>query len=238
MFCRCAASLHDSCACYRLQLLLCRVRGECGRSACSCRSSAVGTGLTGSGLSCVEDACESVQVWFSWSSSTHLSMCVSRRLREPACGVAFTGAGLLPVEPVEGLFLARFCCCRATSESEVRCWFGWCVLVFFPGTMPWWFWWRFSPRLLRVVLVVVALSLSVEMSCRCYRLDCLCYSLLEHCRSRCRALGYVSGCRIDQLVLLVISKFLGRAGGTCVSPWLEWFASFLAPDVLSQMVVW
>ncbi|MQM06818.1 hypothetical protein Taro_039646, partial [Colocasia esculenta] len=25
--------------------------------------------------------------------------------------------------------------------------------------VPWWFWWRFSPRLLRVILVVVALSL-------------------------------------------------------------------------------
>ncbi|MQM13118.1 hypothetical protein Taro_046040, partial [Colocasia esculenta] len=28
---------------------------------------------------------------------------MSRRLREPACGVAFTGAGLLPVDPVEAL---------------------------------------------------------------------------------------------------------------------------------------
>ncbi|MQL81445.1 hypothetical protein Taro_013902 [Colocasia esculenta] len=98
------------------------------------------------------------------------------------------------------------------------------------------FWWRFSPRLLRVVLVVVALSLSVEMSCRCCRLDCPCYSLLGHCRSRCCALGRASSCHVGQLVLLVASKFLGRAGGTCVSPWLEWFASFLVPDVLLQMV--
>ncbi|MQL84510.1 hypothetical protein Taro_017025 [Colocasia esculenta] len=42
------------------------------------------------------------------------------------------------------LFLTRFCYCRATSESEVRCWFDWCVLVVFPGTVPWWFWWGFS----------------------------------------------------------------------------------------------
>ncbi|MQM13034.1 hypothetical protein Taro_045957 [Colocasia esculenta] len=28
---------------------------------------------------------------------------VAARLREPACGVAFTSAGLLPVEPVEGV---------------------------------------------------------------------------------------------------------------------------------------
>ncbi|MQL71446.1 hypothetical protein Taro_003765 [Colocasia esculenta] len=102
MFCRCVASLHDSCACCRLQLLLCHVRGECGRSACSCCSGAVGAGLASSGLPCVEDACEPVQVRCSWSSSAHLSVCVSRRLREPACCVAFTDAGLLPVEPVEG----------------------------------------------------------------------------------------------------------------------------------------
>ncbi|MQM06823.1 hypothetical protein Taro_039650 [Colocasia esculenta] len=114
MFYRCTASLHDSCACCRLQLLLCRVRGECGRSACSCRSGAVGAGLAGSGLPCVDDACQLVQVRCSWSSSAHLSVCASRRLREPAYGVAFTGAGLLPMEPVE--------------ESEVCCWFGWCVL--------------------------------------------------------------------------------------------------------------
>ncbi|MQM20378.1 hypothetical protein Taro_053396 [Colocasia esculenta] len=76
------------------------------------------------------------------------------------------------------------------------------------------------------------------MSFRCCRLDCLCYGLLGRCRSRCCALGRVSGCRVGQLVLLVVSKFLGRAGGTCVSPWLEWFASFLAPGMLLQMVVW
>ncbi|MQM07216.1 hypothetical protein Taro_040050 [Colocasia esculenta] len=44
-----------------LQLLLCRVRGACGRSTCSCHSGAVGAGLTGCGLPCMEDACEPVQ---------------------------------------------------------------------------------------------------------------------------------------------------------------------------------
>ncbi|MQM19453.1 hypothetical protein Taro_052458, partial [Colocasia esculenta] len=115
VFCKssgCAASLHDSCACCRLQLLLCRVRGECGHSTCSCCSGKVGVGLTGSGLPCVEDACEPVQVRCSWSSSAHLSVCASRRLREPTCGVAFTGAGLLSVELVEGVsaLLATPCC--------------------------------------------------------------------------------------------------------------------------------
>ncbi|MQL98980.1 hypothetical protein Taro_031697, partial [Colocasia esculenta] len=44
-----------------LQLLLCRMRGECGRSACSCRSGTVGAALAGSGLPYVKDACEPVQ---------------------------------------------------------------------------------------------------------------------------------------------------------------------------------
>ncbi|MQL67831.1 hypothetical protein Taro_000092 [Colocasia esculenta] len=43
-----------------------------------------------------------------------------------------------------------------------RCadWLG-CVLVRFSQDGSWCFWWRFSPRLLRVVLVVAALSHSV-----------------------------------------------------------------------------
>ncbi|MQL99628.1 hypothetical protein Taro_032353 [Colocasia esculenta] len=131
-----------------LQLLLCPVRGECGRSACSCRSGAVGAGLTGSGLPCVEDACEPVQVRCSWSSSAHLSVCASRRLREPAYGVAFTGAGLLPVELVEDAKLSRcFVCgvaspvercdtCLWSSSAWLRC-IAWlpCVLVRFPRTV-------------------------------------------------------------------------------------------------------
>ncbi|MQM11519.1 hypothetical protein Taro_044426, partial [Colocasia esculenta] len=40
-------------------------------------------------------------------------------------------------------------------------------------------------------------SLFVEMSCRCCQLDCLCYSLLGRCRSRCCVLGRVSGCYSD-----------------------------------------
>ncbi|MQM18638.1 hypothetical protein Taro_051633 [Colocasia esculenta] len=145
MFYRCAASLQGSCVCHRLQLLLCRVRGECGRSACSCRSDAVGAGLTRSGLPCVEDACRQVRVWCSWSSSAHLSVCASRRLREPVCGVAFTGAGLLPVELVEGvstllaapLLLGCFVC-RVASLVECcdTClWLlsAWCWLVVSSG---------------------------------------------------------------------------------------------------------
>ncbi|MQM20855.1 hypothetical protein Taro_053884 [Colocasia esculenta] len=35
--------------------------------------------------------------------SLHIHVGVSRRLREPTCGVAFTGAGLWSVEPVKGV---------------------------------------------------------------------------------------------------------------------------------------
>ncbi|MQL93321.1 hypothetical protein Taro_025963 [Colocasia esculenta] len=51
----------------------------------------------------MEDTCRQVQVRCSWSSSAHLGVCVTLRLREPACGMAFTGAGLLPMESVEGV---------------------------------------------------------------------------------------------------------------------------------------
>ncbi|MQM23093.1 hypothetical protein Taro_056154 [Colocasia esculenta] len=56
----------------------------------------------------MEDAGRQVQVRSSWSSSTHLGVCVPLRLREPAYGVAFTSAGLLPVELVEGAFWRVF----------------------------------------------------------------------------------------------------------------------------------
>ncbi|MQM23609.1 hypothetical protein Taro_056676 [Colocasia esculenta] len=42
MFYECAASLQGSCACHRLQLSMSRMRGECGRSACSCLGGASG----------------------------------------------------------------------------------------------------------------------------------------------------------------------------------------------------
>ncbi|MQL89436.1 hypothetical protein Taro_022008 [Colocasia esculenta] len=118
-----------------LQLLLCRVCGECGHSACSCRSGVVGTGLAGSGLPCVEDTCREVQVQCSWSSSAHLSVCALRRLRELACGVAFTSAELLSVESSALLLeLSRCSVCHVASLVECcdTClWLlsAWCWLV-------------------------------------------------------------------------------------------------------------
>ncbi|MQM22354.1 hypothetical protein Taro_055404 [Colocasia esculenta] len=47
----------------------------------------------------------SLGVFMLWRRGWHCARCVcaSRRLRETACGMAFTRTGLLPVEPVEGV---------------------------------------------------------------------------------------------------------------------------------------
>ncbi|MQM01578.1 hypothetical protein Taro_034336 [Colocasia esculenta] len=86
----------------------------------------------------MEDACRQVQVQCSWSSSAHLVVCVPLRLREPACGVAFTGAGLLLVESVEGFPITVLCpfLVAVALPSRLRC-IAWlpCVLVRFLRTV-------------------------------------------------------------------------------------------------------
>ncbi|MQL93426.1 hypothetical protein Taro_026071 [Colocasia esculenta] len=310
------ASLQGSCACCRLQLLLCPVRGEYGRSACSCHSGAVGTGLVGSGLPCVEDTCRQVQAWCSWSSSARLSVCASRRLRESACGVAFTSAGLLPMELVEGVLallatplllglrsaiglagvfwrvlperclggsgrgsprtgLRCFCssaCCSVLSDGQCCFVVGLCILVkifprialcrfwwrFFPGVLcvcfgpplccpcgskcavrlgcilvrfsqdgSWRFWWRFSPKLFHVVLVVASLSL-----CRDELSSLPVFLVKALCTWPCVWLLHWPSC-----LVVHFQVFSAVLVGLCVSPWLEWFASFLTSCALTQMVV-
>ncbi|MQM18953.1 hypothetical protein Taro_051953 [Colocasia esculenta] len=123
---QCVVSLQVSCArCSRLRLLLRRVRGECGRLTCSYRGGAFGGGLAGSVLPRIEEGCRKVQVRCFWSPPAHLRVCVPLRLTEPACGVAFTSAGLLPVESVEGVsaslaapLLLGCSVCRVASPVE------------------------------------------------------------------------------------------------------------------------
>ncbi|MQL70696.1 hypothetical protein Taro_003012 [Colocasia esculenta] len=115
----------------------------------------------------------------------------------------------------------------------------------FPRAVPWWFWWRFSQD--RLVFFpgspFVASGGGSSQECFVFVSGHRCVApvirsvLFGWAAFWCCALGRASGYRVGQLVLLVISKFLGRAGGTCVSPWLEWLASFLTPGVLLQMVV-
>ncbi|MQM14501.1 hypothetical protein Taro_047432 [Colocasia esculenta] len=71
---------------------------------------------------------------------------VSRRLREPACGVAFTGAGLLPVGLVEGSYLVG--CPLAVGRYGDGSQNG-----------SWRLGWRSSPSCLVFVLAVAALFL-------------------------------------------------------------------------------
>ncbi|MQM05875.1 hypothetical protein Taro_038692 [Colocasia esculenta] len=131
----CVTSLQDLCAhCSGLQLLL---RGECGRSVCSCHGGAVGAGLVGSGLSLVDDGCRQVQVQCSCSSSVHLG--VSATVAERACvwcglhrcTVVLCGTGLsvftLMVIPccwgvccvglVCGLLSVRYCALCSTRSA-------------------------------------------------------------------------------------------------------------------------
>ncbi|MQM20164.1 hypothetical protein Taro_053179 [Colocasia esculenta] len=68
------------------------------------------------------------------------------------------------------------------------------------------------------VVFVCRCSLYVEMSCRHCRLDCLCGSLFGRCRSRCCALGRVSGRGAGQVVFLSVFEF----------SWLCWW-DFVCP---------
>ncbi|MQM15351.1 hypothetical protein Taro_048297 [Colocasia esculenta] len=71
--------------------------------------------------------------------------------------------GLLPLCARLRLFRVRFCCCGAASGFEVCYWFGWCVLLGFPRTVPWWFWWRFSQDRLAFLLLAIVFSLMVHV---------------------------------------------------------------------------
>ncbi|MQM20574.1 hypothetical protein Taro_053597 [Colocasia esculenta] len=96
----------------------------------------------------MKDACRQVLVRCVWSSSAHLGVRVPLRLRESACGVAFTSAGLLPVESVEDVLcavlhrglsaatLACGCVGLVLTGCELGCivWLP-CVLVRFPRTV-------------------------------------------------------------------------------------------------------
>ncbi|MQL92815.1 hypothetical protein Taro_025447 [Colocasia esculenta] len=56
--------------------------------------------------------------------SLRVSVGMSRRLREPACGVAFTSAGLLPVDPGVSLLDVCLALCACTSLGAVLCLVG------------------------------------------------------------------------------------------------------------------
>ncbi|MQM21551.1 hypothetical protein Taro_054592 [Colocasia esculenta] len=55
------------------------------------------------GCACYEHGCWFARAAVEFVVGLRIHVGVSRRLREPTCGVAFTGAGLWSVEPVEGV---------------------------------------------------------------------------------------------------------------------------------------
>ncbi|MQM22701.1 hypothetical protein Taro_055757 [Colocasia esculenta] len=59
------------------------------------------------GCACFEHGCCFARAAVGFVFSLGIRVGVLRRLREPACGVAFTGAGLFPVDLVEGSCLVR-----------------------------------------------------------------------------------------------------------------------------------
>ncbi|MQL90535.1 hypothetical protein Taro_023134 [Colocasia esculenta] len=247
----------------------------------------------------------------------HLGVCVPLRLRELACGVAFTGAGLLLVELVEGFPRTVLCLflVAVALPSGLRC-IAWlpCVLVRFPRTvcccsgegfsedcsvlvyavmvlpqglryavvLTGAFWWIFpewrlggsgggSPKTgLRcfysstccsvlsdgpcclIVWVVRSgegssqdrpLSLLVEVLPRTALCSFRAFVVLPLWFEVCHLVGPRSGEVLPRITLCRFwrrfsPKLLRLRWWDCVSPWLGWFASFLTPCVLSQMVVW
>ncbi|MQL75922.1 hypothetical protein Taro_008312, partial [Colocasia esculenta] len=73
------------------------------------------------GCACYERGCWFARATVEFVVSLHVRVGVSRRLREPTCGVAFTGAGLWPTEPVEvGIFArAKHLACLVMNSGEV-----------------------------------------------------------------------------------------------------------------------
>ncbi|MQL95364.1 hypothetical protein Taro_028030 [Colocasia esculenta] len=99
--------------------------------------------------------------------------------------------------------LPRSALCSFCATVVLPLWFKVCCLVGLHSS-------EVLPEWLLALLVEVLPKTTLccfEMSCCCCRVDCLCYSLLGRCQSRCCALDRASGCCVGQLVSLFVSKF-------------------------------
>ncbi|MQL79312.1 hypothetical protein Taro_011750 [Colocasia esculenta] len=205
----------------------------------ACRRESV---ATVAGYAFYERGCWFAHAMVEFFIGLHVRVGVSRRLREPTCGVAFTGAGLCEVLPE--FFSVGSGGMRVSSPSMTAS-----VLVEVFVVLPLWF------EVSIVWLVVVALpsKLRVEV-CYCCVGRCVLVGFPERCLGGSGGglacvvsevllavewfvfvLGY--RCVAPVVVFLFIFEFLGCTGGTSCVLVVGWFASLLAPCVLSQMVV-
>ncbi|MQL81476.1 hypothetical protein Taro_013938, partial [Colocasia esculenta] len=154
------------------------------------------------GCACCERGCWFTRAAFGFVLGLRVHVGVSQRLREPACGVAFTGAGLWSAELVEVGILARgkqMLVCRVASLVE-RCdtWL-WllsaCVVLWVEvHRLDAVFWWCF-PELFVVVLVSVVWLVAVALPSR---LRCIAWLLCVLVRfPRIVGCGPGEGCSQD-----------------------------------------
>ncbi|MQL72340.1 hypothetical protein Taro_004674 [Colocasia esculenta] len=214
----------------------------------------------------------------------HIRVVMSRRLREPTCGVAFTGAGLWCSQSSSLLVLVEvrfpqncvvlvFGCCgialwvevhrlaacvlvsvvwlvAVASPSKLRC-IAWLpcycatsglryAVVVLAGA----FWWVSQNGALVVLVEVLPEPVYVAFAGCCSGL-CSFWAtvVLPLWFEGCRLVELRSGevllgrllALLVEVVFLFIFKFLGCADGTSCVLMVGWFASLLAPCVLSQM---
>ncbi|MQM01275.1 hypothetical protein Taro_034026, partial [Colocasia esculenta] len=165
------------------------------------------------------DVCGSPTWWHVHCPGTGLrcfcnSTCYSVLFNGPCCLVVWvvhSGEGSSQDCPLsllaEVLPRSALCLFRATVELPLRFEVFRLVGLHSGEVLPGW--------LLALLVEVLPKAALCCFGCR-YSLS-LCRDelsfLLGRCRSKCRAPSYASGCYVGQLVSLVISKFLGYAGG-------------------------
>ncbi|MQM06830.1 hypothetical protein Taro_039660, partial [Colocasia esculenta] len=134
-------------------------------------------------------------------------------------------------------FLPRSALCLFRATVVLPLWFEVCHLVgLHSGEV-------LSGRLLALLVEVLPkatsccfgrrCSLFVKKSCHCFRLDCLCYSVLGRCQSRCCALGlsrlccWDFVCPRDRVVCFIFRALRALADGGLVSAVGVWLAVLL-----------
>ncbi|MQM10525.1 hypothetical protein Taro_043417 [Colocasia esculenta] len=198
------------------------------------------------GCACFERGCCSACAVVGFVLGLRIHVGVSRRLREPTCGVAFTGAGLWSMEPVEGVLALlavpllwvgvdrakQMLVCRVAplvKQCDTCLWLlpalGWLVVNFgkvFPE-----FFSAGSGRSEFEVSIVWLVVVALPSRLRCIAwLPCV---LVRFPR-------IVGCCPGENGALVVLVEVLPEP--VVLLPLIRWLASFLTPYGLCQMVVW